>query len=216
MIAGYPSGGMFREFRRMILRVVRYWTRFVADGPAARLARGQQYAFGGRVTGKMRPVRGGAGKRSRGCGFAMVRYIDADGDEHYAGLAEAALVPFENGRMARNIPAYRDSAHTPGRYWAATTGELVEFESHLEEKWLTLLDFDAGITGFSSQPMELESADEAGGLEPETAASATALPTCVPFGSGQAPPLVCVGSQTKNVTVPVGVPSPDCVACTTA
>jgi hypothetical protein len=92
----------------------------------------------------------------------MVRYIDAGGDEHYIRLAEAASVPFENGRMARNIPAYRDIAHTPGRYWAATTGELVEFESHLEEKWLTLLDFDAGIAAFSSQPMELEAADENG------------------------------------------------------
>jgi hypothetical protein len=77
----------------------------------------------------------------------MVRYIDAGGDEHYVGLAEAASVPFENGRTARNIPAYRDIAHTPGRYWAATTGELVEFESHLEEKWLTMLDFDASVTG---------------------------------------------------------------------
>jgi hypothetical protein len=92
----------------------------------------------------------------------MVRYIDTGGDEHYVRLAEAEAVPFENGRMARNIPSYRDSAHTPGRYWAATTGELVEFESHLEEKWLTLLDFDVGVTGFSSQPMELESADERG------------------------------------------------------
>ena len=92
----------------------------------------------------------------------MVRYIDVGGDEHYVGLAEAEAVPFENGRMARNIPAYQDIAHTPGRYWAATTGELVEFESHLEEKWLTLLDFDAGITGFSSQPMELEAADKHG------------------------------------------------------
>jgi hypothetical protein len=109
------------------------------------------------VTGKAR-----AGKRICGPGFAMVRYIGAGGDQHYVGLAEAAAVPFENGRMARNIPAYRDIAHTPGRYWAATMGELVEFESHLEEKWLTMLDFDAGVTGFSSQPMELEAADEHG------------------------------------------------------
>jgi hypothetical protein len=65
-------------------------------------------------------------------------------------------VLLENGRMARNIPSYRDIARTPGRYWAATTGELVEYESHLEEKWLTMLDFDAGITGISSQPMELD------------------------------------------------------------
>jgi hypothetical protein len=114
------------------------------------------------VTGKARLAQGGAGKMSRGSDFAMVRYIDAGGDEHYVGLAEAAAVPFENGRMARNIPAYRDIAHTPGRYWAATTGELVEFESHLDEKWPTLLDFDAGVTGFFSQPMELEAADEHG------------------------------------------------------
>jgi hypothetical protein len=45
----------------------------------------------------------------------MVRYIDTGGDEHYVGLAEAALVPFENGRMARDLLAYRDIAHTPGR-----------------------------------------------------------------------------------------------------
>ena len=114
------------------------------------------------MAGKAGRVKGSAGKQSREASFAMVRYIDADGDERYAGLAEAASVPFENGRMARNIPAYRDIAHTPGRYWAATTGELVEFESHLEEKWLTMLDFDAGVTGFSGQPMELEAADDLG------------------------------------------------------
>lgn len=114
------------------------------------------------MTTKAWRVKGSSGKRSRSQDLAMVRYIDSDGDEHYADLAGAATVPFENGRMARNIPAYRDIAHTPGRYWAATTGELVEFESHLEEKWLTMLDFDSGITGFSSQPMELEAADDRG------------------------------------------------------
>ena len=79
----------------------------------------------------------------------MVRYIDAAGDEHYVGLAEAASVPFESGRMARNIPAYRDITHTPGRYWAATTGELVEFESHLEEKWLLLSEASGPATSAS-------------------------------------------------------------------
>lgn len=43
--------------------------------------------------------------------FAMVCYIGTGGDEHYVGLAEAALVPFEKGRMARDIPAYHDIAH---------------------------------------------------------------------------------------------------------
>ena len=48
-----------------------------------------------------------------------------------------------------------------------------------------------------------------GGFDPVTAVVLTGLPTLVPFGSGQAPPLVWVGLQTKKVTVPVGVPSPD-------
>jgi hypothetical protein len=82
--------------------------------------------------------------------------------------------------MARSIPAYRDSAHTPGRYWTATTGELVEFETHLEE-WLTMLDFDIGVTGFSSQPMELEAADEdgPGAMSPiSSPGGLTAAPCC--------------------------------------
>ncbi|HEV2375276.1 MAG TPA: hypothetical protein VGS19_24335 [Streptosporangiaceae bacterium] len=62
----------------------------------------------------------------------------------------------------------------------------------------------------------LESADDAGGLDPLTACVVTGLPTWVPFGSGRAPPLVWAGLQTKKVTVPVGVPSPDWLAWTTA
>jgi hypothetical protein len=136
---------------------------------------------GGRVTGRAGRVKGSSGKRGRGQGFAMVRYVDTGGDEHYVGLAEAAAVPFENGRMARNIPSYRDIAHTPGRCWAATTGELVEYESHLEEKWLMMLDFDVGITGFSSQPMELDpqtSTDRGITFLISSPAGPTAAPCC--------------------------------------
>src|SRR5215470_3157393 len=61
-----------------------------------------------------------------------------------------------------------------------------------------------------------ESADDAGGLDPLTACVVTGLPTWVPLGAGHVPPLVWVGSQTKKVTVPVGVPSPELAACTTA
>jgi hypothetical protein len=60
-----------------------------------------------------------------------------------------------------------------------------------------------------------ESANDAGGLDPLTACVSTGLPTCVP-PVGQAPPLVWLGLQMKNVTVPVGVPSPDWSACTIA
>src|SRR5258708_4266702 len=60
----------------------------------------------------------------------------------------------------------------------------------------------------------MESANDEGGLE-AIAVVVTGSPTWVP-PVGQAPPVVWVGSHTKNVTVPVGVPSPDWVACTIA
>jgi hypothetical protein len=44
----------------------------------------------------------------------------------------------------------------------------------------------------------LESADEAGGLEFATAVVVTGLPTWVPFGAGQAPPLVWAGSGIRG------------------
>jgi hypothetical protein len=63
--------------------------------------------------------------------------------------------------------------------------------------------------------IELESAEEAGGLDPATACVVTALPTGVP-PDGQAPPVVWFGLHTKNVTEPVGVPPPDAWAVTRA
>src|SRR6266540_1428463 len=77
--------------------------------------------------------------------LVRVRYVDAGGVTRVVGLAEAVAVRFEDVRMARIIPAYRNQGHTPGRYWSATTGELVEYESFLESKWPTLLDFDPHV-----------------------------------------------------------------------
>jgi hypothetical protein len=58
-------------------------------------------------------------------------------------------------------PGYRQR-HTPGRYWSATTGQLVEYESYLESKWLTLLDFDPAVVAFASQPLEFDGVDGQG------------------------------------------------------
>lgn len=91
-----------------------------------------------------------------------VVFVDARGVERVVKLAWAATVPFEDGRMVRRIPSYRGQRHAPGRYWAATTGELVEYESHLECRWMTLLDFDPRVAAFVSQPLRLEATDAQG------------------------------------------------------
>jgi hypothetical protein len=94
--------------------------------------------------------------------LVRVRYVDGDGREHVLRLEQAAGVSFEDGRMARSIPSYRGQRHTPGRYWSATTGQLVEYESYLESKWLTLLDFDPAVVAFTSQPLEFDGVDGQG------------------------------------------------------
>jgi hypothetical protein len=91
-----------------------------------------------------------------------VRYVDDDGREHVVRLEQASGVSFEDGRMARAIPSYRGQRHTPGRYWSATTRQLVEYESYLESKWLTLLDFDPAVVAFAAQPLEFDGVDGRG------------------------------------------------------
>jgi hypothetical protein len=94
--------------------------------------------------------------------LVRVRYVDGDGCEHVVRLEQAADVSFEDGRMARPIPSYRGQQHTPGRYWSATTGQLIEYESYLESKWFTLLDFDPAVVAFTAQPLEFDGVDGQG------------------------------------------------------
>ncbi|NEC91087.1 TnsA-like heteromeric transposase endonuclease subunit [Streptomyces sp. SID12501] len=91
-----------------------------------------------------------------------VRYIDADGIEHRVRLEEASDVPFEDGRMVRSIPSYRDQGHMPGQFWVAKWGDFVDYESVLESKWLLLLDFDPQVTAFVTQPLEFDAIDARG------------------------------------------------------
>ncbi len=94
-----------------------------------------------------------------------VVFVDARGAERVVALEQAGTVAFEDGRMVRKIPSYRGQKHAPGRYWSASTGELVEYESHLECRWMTLLDFDPHVVAFVSQPLRLEAVDGQGRWE---------------------------------------------------
>jgi hypothetical protein len=92
----------------------------------------------------------------------QITYVDPAGVERLATIAEAAAMAFEECLPVRRIPRYRNSKHTPGRYWSATTGGLVEFESYLESKWMTLLDFDTQVVAFAGQPMRFDGVDTGG------------------------------------------------------
>lgn len=71
-------------------------------------------------------------------------------------------VRLEHASPIRSIPAYHGQKHTPGRYWCATTGALIGYESFLEAQHLTLLDFDPGVTAISSQAFMLDGVDHDG------------------------------------------------------
>ncbi|MFI5700878.1 TnsA-like heteromeric transposase endonuclease subunit [Streptomyces xanthochromogenes] len=105
---------------------------------------------------------GEPGPAVRDIDLVRVRYVDAEGVEHLVRLEEAADVPFEDGQMVRSIPSHRDQGHMPGHYWVAKWGDLVDYESVLESKWLTLLDFDLQVTAFVTQPLEFDAIDARG------------------------------------------------------
>ncbi|SOE07655.1 TnsA-like heteromeric transposase endonuclease subunit [Streptomyces sp. Ag109_G2-15] len=91
-----------------------------------------------------------------------VRYVDSEGVQHLVPLEEAADLPFENGRMVREIPSHRGQGHMPGQYWVAKWGDFADYESVLESKWLMLLDFDSEVTAFVTQPLEFDAIDARG------------------------------------------------------
>ncbi|MFI6700226.1 TnsA-like heteromeric transposase endonuclease subunit [Streptomyces sp. NPDC050509] len=104
----------------------------------------------------------GSGSGTRDIDLVRVRYVDHEGTERLVRLEEAVRVPIEDGRTVRSIPSYRDQGHMPGRYWAATLGDFVEYESYLESKWLMLLDFDSDVISFATQPLEFDAVDGLG------------------------------------------------------
>lgn len=81
--------------------------------------------------------------------------LSNDDGEQLLPLSEAWSVPFEACRPVRGFPSYKAQRHYPGRWWTATTGSLVGYESWLERDTLVLLDFDPDVVGIASQPFWL-------------------------------------------------------------
>lgn len=77
------------------------------------------------------------------------------GVEQRLELSRAWSVPFESCLPVRGFPSYKGQRHYVGRWWTATTGSLVGYESWLERDRLILLDFAPEVVGIASQPFWL-------------------------------------------------------------
>ena len=84
-----------------------------------------------------------------------VRFLAEDSTERRLPWTDAWAVRFESAAPARRFASYRGQRHFPGRWWTATVGRHVGFESWLERDHLMLLDFDPRVVGVSSQPFWL-------------------------------------------------------------
>ncbi|WP_323746868.1 TnsA-like heteromeric transposase endonuclease subunit [Catenulispora pinisilvae] len=90
-------------------------------------------------------------------------YLEGNGSgarECRALLAAGWGTRFEDVAPVRRFPSFQGQRNFPGTWWAATSGELIGFESWLERDRIMLLDFSSQVTAFSSQPFWLTWLDE--------------------------------------------------------
>ena len=71
-----------------------------------------------------------------------VEYVTEYGAVHRVELADAWPVRFELAAPVRLLRSRHGQRHLPGRWWSATDGGHVGYESWLERDHVMLLDFD--------------------------------------------------------------------------
>jgi hypothetical protein len=84
-----------------------------------------------------------------------IEYITGDGAQLRVPLAVAATVRFADMQPSRRFRARKGQRHLPGRWWSATDGRHVGYESWLERDQAMWLDWDRAVTGIASQPFRL-------------------------------------------------------------
>jgi hypothetical protein len=95
-------------------------------------------------------------------GAFEIGYTAHDGALHRVPLAEAAVVRFADTQPTRRIRTRKGQRHLPGRWWSATDGRHIGYESWLERDQLMGLDWDWAVTGTASQPFRLRWTTEEG------------------------------------------------------
>jgi len=84
-----------------------------------------------------------------------VSFVDMDGLRRSEPLSSCWMVPFEQVLPVRAFGSHPGKKSFSGLWWSATTADHVGYESWLERDQVMVLDFDADVVGFSSQPFRL-------------------------------------------------------------
>ncbi|MEV0398418.1 TnsA-like heteromeric transposase endonuclease subunit [Actinoallomurus sp. NPDC050550] len=84
-----------------------------------------------------------------------VGYVTEDGASVRVPVTEAWGLALEMAQPARRFTSYKGQRNLPGRWWSATDGRRVGYESWLERDHLMLLDFDPAVMGIASRPFWL-------------------------------------------------------------
>jgi hypothetical protein len=69
-------------------------------------------------------------------------YVAEDGSAHRVALTDARAVRFEATARVRRSYSRKAQQHLPGRWWSATDGVHVGYESWLVRDHLIVMDFD--------------------------------------------------------------------------
>ena len=88
-------------------------------------------------------VRGDASASPAGREFEIA-YVDAESGARRLALIDAWSVPFEECMPVRGFPSYKGQRNHVGRWWTATTGSVVGYESWLERDWLNAARLRSG------------------------------------------------------------------------
>lgn len=100
---------------------------------------------------------GGAGVALPGAGRSWFEldFVDAAGLRRREGPRVCSGVAFEDAAPVRAFRWSKGQRNFAGWWWSATTGRHVGYESWLERDHAMLLDFDAQVVAFASQPFWL-------------------------------------------------------------
>lgn len=83
-------------------------------------------------------------------------FLDAEGADHVAPLADVDPLQVLRGRPVRAFPSHKALRHYPGWWWSATMNDLVGYESLLERDCVMTADQDPDVRGIASQPFWLQ------------------------------------------------------------
>jgi hypothetical protein len=84
-----------------------------------------------------------------------VGWVTSTGEQARLPLADVWGLRFEDAAPVRRFVSYRGQRHLSGRWWSATVGRHVGYESWLERDHVMALDFDPDVVGIASQPFWL-------------------------------------------------------------